>query len=173
MAHLWLKDEANQWSPVPLDHDAVTLNGGAVQHFRQDDRRSSNVLVRTSGPHGFSWVLIAGEKSNVSINGMRLLTGIRVVSDRDEIRIANADTMYFSTETLAAISDFPGADQPFFCPRCKQEIKRDTAAVQCPGCSVWHHQSGELKCWTYMEACAMCAHPTDMEAGFRWTPEEL
>jgi len=44
-----------------------------------------------------TWVLIAGAGSGVSVNGLPLATGLRIVSDRDEIRISGVSNLYFST----------------------------------------------------------------------------
>jgi hypothetical protein len=178
MAHLWVTTEAQQWAVLPLEDDAFTLATNppqpVVRHPMGDGEALSNVLlVRTRGAEGITWVLIAGAGSGVSVNGVPLATGMRVVSDRDEIRIPGVSNLYFSTESLARVEEFSGSDQTLFCPRCKQEIEKGAAAVRCPACGVWHHQTDELNCWTYSEVCALCAHPTDLNAGFRWTPEEL
>jgi Zn finger protein HypA/HybF involved in hydrogenase expression len=116
--------------------------------------------------------MISSANAGVSINGLPLTVGIRALADRDEIR-AGERAFYFSTESLAQVEDFPGSDNALFCPRCKQEIEKNTSAVRCPACSVWHHQTDELNCWTYAETCALCSQQTDLSAGFRWTPEEL
>jgi hypothetical protein len=177
MAHLWVTTEAQQWAVLPLEDDALTLTTSPpqpVRHPLADGEALSNVLlVRTRGTEGVTWVLIAGAGSGVSVNGLPLATGLRVVSDRDEIRIPGASNLYFSTESLARVEEFSGSGQTLFCPRCKQEIEKGSRAVRCPSCSVWHHQTEELNCWTYSEVCALCAHATDLNAGFRWTPEEL
>ncbi|MEK6324295.1 MAG: hypothetical protein AABN33_21865 [Acidobacteriota bacterium] len=177
MAHLWVRDDAEQWAVLPLEHDAFTLAASRPQPIcrpaGEGDVLSNILLVRTSGTESLAWVLVAGASSGVSVNGVPLATGIRVVADRDDIRIPGAESLYFSTESLARVEEFPGSDQTLFCPRCKQEIGMGTSAVKCPGCSVWHHQTEELNCWTYSEVCALCAQPTDLNAGFQWTPEEL
>lgn len=177
MAHLWVTTEARHWAVLPLEDDAFTLATNPprpVRHPMGDGEAFSNVLlVRTSGAEGTSWVLIAGAGSGVSVNGLPLATGLRVVSDRDEIRIPDAGALYFSTESLARVEPFAGSDQTLFCPRCKLEIEKGAEAVRCPACGVWHHQTEELNCWTYSEVCALCAHATDLNSAFQWTPEEL
>jgi len=177
MAHLWVRTEAEQWAVLPLEHDAFTLTANPPRpvdpSFREGDALSSVLLVRARGHEAVTWVLVSGAGSRVSVNGSVIETGMRVVADRDEIRIAGGERLYFSTETLASVEQFAGGDQTLFCPRCKQEIENGTKAVKCPGCGVWHHQTEELNCWTYSEVCALCAHATDLEAGFRWTPDEL
>lgn len=178
MAHLWVTTESNDWAVLPLEDDAFTLTTSPPKPVRRslDDGEvlSSVLLTRTrGGADGLMWVLIAGAGSGVSLNGLPLVTGMRVVSDRDEIRIPGLSNLYFSTESLARVEEFSGSDQTLFCPRCKQEIEQGAAAVKCPACGVWHHQTQELNCWTYAEVCALCAHATDLSAGFEWTPEGL
>jgi hypothetical protein len=177
MAHLWVTTEAQQCAVLPLEDDALTLTTSPpqpVSHPLAEDEALSNVLlVRTRGAEGVTWVLIAGAGSGVSVNGLPLATGLRIVTDRDEIRIPGVSNLYFSTESLARVEEFSGSGQTLFCPRCKQEIEKGSMAVRCPSCGVWHHQTEELNCWTYSEVCALCTYATDINAGFRWTPEEL
>ena len=177
MAHLWVTTEAQQWAVLPLEDDALTLTTSPpqpVSHPLAEDEALSNVLlVRTRGAEGVTWVLIAGAGSGVSVNGLPLATGLRIVSDRDEIRISGVSNLYFSTESLARVEEFSGSGQTLVCPRCKQEIEKGSMAVRCPSCGVWHHQTEELNCWTYSEVCALCTYATDINAGFRWTPKEL
>jgi len=176
MAHLWVRDETENWAVLPLEHDAFSLNAESTRPIARrlgdGEALSEVLLIRSDSGQANSWVLIANATSGVSVNGIPLATGIRVVSDRDQIRVPGAREFYFSTETLARIEQFPGSEQTIFCPRCKQEIEKGTSAVKCPGCGVWHHETDELNCWTYAEVCALCAQPTDMSSGFRWTPEE-
>lgn len=177
MAHLWVTTDANQWAVLPLEDEAFTLSTSPPMPVRrpldEGEVLSGVALVRTRGADAITWVLIAGTGSGVSVNGLPLATGIRVVSDRDEIRVPGVSNVYFSTESLARVEAFPGSDQTLFCPRCKQEIEQWAAAVKCPACGVWHHQTEELNCWTYSEVCALCAHATGLSAGFQWTPEGL
>ena len=91
----------------------------------------------------------------------------------DEIQTSASGSIFFSSEIRAAVEPFPGGETPIHCPRCKLAIERETPAVRCPACFLWHHESSEYPCWTYSEHCAMCDQPTDLEAGFRFTPEDL
>ena len=176
MAHLWVRDEAERWAVLPLDHNRVSLSARPprpiLHPFSEDDSQSSVLLVRTRIAEVGPWVLIARAASRVTINGNPLATGIRVVTDRDRIRVSCADDVYYSSESIARVEDFPGLDQISFCPRCKQEIKRSESAVKCPSCEVWHHQTDLLNCWAYADVCALCTQQTDLNTGFRWTPEE-
>ncbi|MEK6409094.1 MAG: PHD finger domain-containing protein [Acidobacteriota bacterium] len=177
MAHLWVRDEAERWAVLPLGHEAFTLAANPPQPIRrplgEGDAFSSILLVSARGAQSPDWVLVAAARSGVSVNGVPLAAGMRVVVDRDEIHIPGAGSLYFSTESLARVEELPGSGQTLFCPRCKQGIENASSAVKCPGCGVWHHQTEELNCWTYSEVCALCAQPTDLSAGFQWTPEEL
>jgi len=157
MAHLWTRETtADEWTRMPLTDDAMTVPPAML-------------LRRATAEHDV-WVLLAAP--SVHVNGARLLTGIRVLHDRDELRAGDRRS-FFSTESLAEVVAFPGGERPVFCPRCKLEIAPTSPAVRCPQCRVWHHQSEEFPCWTYGERCAMCDQPTALDAGFRWSPEEL
>jgi hypothetical protein len=129
-------------------------------------------LVCTTGPGGERWLLVAGARHNARVNGLAVLTGARVLTDRDELALPGHPPMFFSAEAVPAIEPFPGTAQPIFCPRCKQAIEIPMPAVRCPQCRVWHHQSDDLPCWTYGSHCALCAQVTNLDAGLRWLPEE-
>ena len=156
MAHLWLREASDSWSP------AVPAGDTPAMHPAR--------LLRRSTSQRDVWVLVG--PPCVRVNGDPLDTGIRVLRDRDELRAATS-RIFFSVESLPVIEPFPGSAQPTFCPRCKLEIAPGSPAVCCPQCSVWHHQSDELPCWTYAECCTLCDQPTPLDAGFRWTPEDL
>ena len=159
MAHLWTSDPvgAEGWALMPLDANTTVLDG-------------SMTLLRRITPEGDIWVLIAPLSARV--NGAPLDAGIRVLRDRDELRV-DGHRRFFSTETLATVASFPGGDRAVFCPRCKLQIAPESAAVRCPRCGVWHHQSEELPCWTYAERCTLCDQSSRLDAGFGWTPEDL
>jgi hypothetical protein len=157
MAHLWTRESsAGEWSPVALIGDALDVSPG--------------MLLRRASVEPEVWVLVSS--SAVHVNGARLSAGIRILCDRDELR-AGGHRSFFSTESLAKIVPFPGADRPVFCARCKLEIAAGTPAVRCPRCTVWHHQTEQLPCWTYSPQCAICDQPSALDAGFVWSPEEL
>jgi Zn finger protein HypA/HybF involved in hydrogenase expression len=177
MAHLWLKNESEQWAVLLLEADAFVLTTNPPQPMRNahatDESVSKVVLLCDRRAGEASWVLISGRERDVRINGVPLALGVRVVADRDEIFVAGIGHLYFSTESLARVEEFPGAEQKLYCPRCKQEVERDNAAVKCPQCHVWYHQSEGLPCWSYSETCAVCPQLTALDAGYRWTPEGL
>jgi hypothetical protein len=142
-------------------------------------------LQRADGRAGGDWHVLAPPGADVRVNGLPLRVGMRRLRDRDEILLrgaasGRADTpaaarMFFSTERLAMVVVFPEGKKTTRCARCKQPILPGSDAVQCPAetCLHWHHQSDELPCWTYAERCAMCDQPTQLDADYRWTPEDL
>lgn len=199
MAHLWRRSSGGEWEPITLNGQAYVLDAFApasgeyhrelvaqtpfeIPDLHQDSSqgptdelapigRATSVLRRAAARTDDTWVLFARQGARILVNGLRVDLGILVLSDRDEIRLASGQTVYFSTESLAAVVPYPG-DARGFCPRCKNEIEAEEPAVRCPGCGLWHH-AGERPCWTYSEQCAACAQHTAPDAGYRWTPEEL
>ncbi|TDI46312.1 MAG: hypothetical protein E2P02_05105 [Acidobacteria bacterium] len=99
-----------------------------------------------------------------------MASGLRLLRDRDEVRLGLGQPWFFSTETLAVA---PPSDVARKCPRCKRDIKAGSEAVRCPGCDVWYHQSDEWPCWTYAETCVLCEQPTQFAAGYRFNPDGL
>ncbi len=168
----------DNWTPTELRSAAVLSRGSIefVDHIHVDAHRGEVLLYpHATNPQLATWTLLAPSQSQVRINDTPLEIGIRVVVDRDAIRIADMPTMYFSTERLAGIEAYPDAE-PVFCPRCKMTISEGDSAVCCPQCGVWHHeQVPEGKgCWSYATTCALCDQATALDsAGFRWTPEIL
>lgn len=177
MAHLWLKNKDDEWAVLPLEADAFVLTTNPPLPVRDarvtGESVSKVVLMCDRRAPDASWVLIAGRERDVRINGSALTLGVRVVADRDEIFVAETGTLYFSTESLARVEAFSGAEQALYCPRCKQPVEDGATAVRCPQCRVWYHQSEDLPCWAYAETCALCPQRTALDAGYRWTPEGL
>lgn len=158
MAHVW-KEEGNEWRATPVESEPAVAPGVRLLPFR---------TAQESG-----WAMIEAPGAGGSANGERLLTGIRVLADRDAIR-APGYAGFFSTETLAQVEPFPGdgTGSPQ-CVRCRQPLAAGQSAVRCPQCGAWHHQLEELPCWTFLKTCASCPQSTEMDAGFQRTPEEL
>jgi hypothetical protein len=123
-------------------------------------------------------VLIAPQGLAVSVNGRPVRHGIRVLENRDAIRVAGFRPTYYSTERLPEVVAFPGTAVSY-CARCKLAIEPGHAAVCCPGCGVWHHEQTEAdaesrQCWSYAPRCSVCDQTTDLSgADERWTPERL
>jgi hypothetical protein len=186
MAHLWIIGKAGEWTTTPLAASTLSLDtlpprplpAGLPRRGRKPAPGAySALLLHLRGDeHGREeWALIAGAPGAVLVNGAPVILGIKLLSDRDALSISGVGRCYFSTELLARVEEFPGSEAPVFCPRCQQEIEGGTTAVRCPGadCGVWHHQRDELPCWTYDRTCgAGCSQSTDLDAGYRWTPDE-
>ena len=189
MAHIWVWDEAGTWSVITLS--GISLDVGrfppsAVPDLQSASANGAGVLLlptvpspaggETPGP-GVSddaiWSLMWPEATRVQVNGLPLFTGFRVLRHQDEIRIASRTPMFFSTERLARTETLTSTDRELVCPRDKRPVQVGESVVICPSCRVIHHQTGEFNCWTYSPTCAMCDFPTDLNAGFRWIPDDL
>jgi len=175
MAHIWVREDS-QWAVLPLNCALFSLQRRkALAHPSglSPDWEKEIMLVRSGGPSDESWILLAGAQADVRVNGIRLNPGIRSLRDCDEIRVAGSGLFFFSTECLAVVEPFAGSSADSFCPRCRQAMHPGHPSVKCPACGVWYHQSEDFPCWTYAETCALCPQATDMEAGYRWAPEEM
>jgi hypothetical protein len=159
MAHLWTLDDSNEWRARPLVNATPEVIAGGVTLLRRS-REATDV-----------WTLVSASAA-LRLNGAPVPLGLAVLEDRDEIRLPGV-TAWFSTETLAQVEPFPESVARGVCPRCKQTIATGSPAVRCPSCGLWHHESEEFPCWTYADTCAGCGHATALDAGFRWTPEDL
>jgi hypothetical protein len=173
MAHLWFESAPGDWAVTPLSTHCVDLRGLQRRSVPvpADEPSRSAWLIQEGKPGQKHWHLIGN--AQMSVNGVPLVGGLRVLSDRDEIRVAGVESWFFSTEELARVEPMPLPGKPIVCPRCRQHIDRDVLAVKCPACGLWHHQSDDLPCWTYAPTCALCPQPTPLDAGFQWTPVEL
>ena len=169
MAHLWVESEidmpggdgrAGAWRVVPLAAP-VTEPGGIPAR-----------LLPAPAPGGENWVVLC-DTSAVAVNGVPVTLGIRVLADRDALTAPPVPPVFFSTERLACVESFAGAERPLTCPRCKDPVESGSKVVRCPQCGVVHHQTDELPCWTYAEHCALCPQPTALDGAYRWTPEGL
>jgi len=177
MAQLFIED-GDDWWVAPLDAGAYALGCDAESALRprlasDGEAGSVPVIERVPDLSGEeTWVVFHSAGSALRINGTRLSTGIRVLLHRDELRVTGvAGRAFFSLEGFARVEAFAGVEDSR-CPRCQQPIERETPAVRCPQCSVWHHESEEFGCWTYSTTCSLCDQPSDFEAGFRWMPEQ-
>lgn len=174
MAHFWILNDSKEWTPRPLVDDGAVLVGGELH--RVDDtitktEAHARVLLRRLADPPNTWALLTSHP-RVRVNGSPVPLGMVVLEDRDELSLP-AFTAWFSTETQAQVDPFPESTARGFCPRCKQAIASGSAAVRCPSCGLWHHASEDLPCWTYAPTCSGCAQETALDAGFRWTPEDL
>ncbi len=182
MAYLWAQDEKRSWSASLLCEPRYPLTANGAKRDSGASGRSGGggrgalpappALIRAVNAAGAEcWVRVTEDDSGVRLNG-QAPPPIRILADKDEISAPGAGRRFFSTERLARVEPFEGPTD-LCCPRCKELIKPGSAVVRCPGCGVVHHQSDEFPCWTHVERCALCDYPTALDAGFRWTPQEL
>ena len=183
MAHLWVHGEVG-WNAAKLDSPLFDLGplralesteesgeigyGGLARAACAGFAR----LVRVDAGGVGTWALIASPGFAVRLNGRAPAAGLCVLADRDEIRVGGSAQYFFSTESLAVVEPFPGAERAVFCGRCRQRIEKGAPSVHCPSCGVWYDQTPDLPCWTYAQKCVFCDAPTALDAGFMWTPEE-
>ena len=188
MAHFWIRDNAGEWTTAPLDDgpnvmspDGLGVKLSTVAEVRtgfSDDTSANAVVVRRHRSAGDTWVLVAPSGTAVRINGWPLHLGLRVLRDRDELRIGDAEPCFFSTERLAHVETMAETASAACCPRCRQPIAGGSPVVRCPRCGVFHHQTDELPCWGGYQGepfatCGNCDHPVAAEAEFQWTPANL
>jgi hypothetical protein len=175
MAHFWSQG-ASGWEAQKLDleqYDLATLAapqaGDAMMH---PAGAKAARLIRTDAAGKRVWAVAVCHDAGVRVNGRAVLAGLCVLADRDEVRVGSGVQYFFSSESLAVVEELPPLERPAFCGRCRQPIKTGSPAVRCPTCGVWYNQSPELPCWTYADKCAYCGHPTPLDAGLAWSPEE-
>lgn len=119
-----------------------------------------------------TWAVLCGEDAELWVNGGWVRIGLRMLRHMDEVRLGGGAPFYFSTERIAEVERYARDDAPR-CPRCSHAIEKGEASVRCPSCGVVFHQRDKRPCWTYAETCALCDQPTALDAGLRWSPEEL
>jgi hypothetical protein len=174
MAHLWFRDHDDNWSAMPLNADAVDISRNPPRElaggFRLGDDCGAAVICSRAGDSPV-WVLVVAGDGDIFVNGFAPVAGLRVLRDRDELRVGASGTVFFSAETLAHVEEFPGAGRAIFCGRCRQPLRQGEVAVRCPGCGIWHHQADSLPCWTYAPTCAFCPQATALDAALNWIPE--
>ena len=171
MAHLWIND-GPAWRPWQLDSSSVELSGCGPQAAAALRGWTSRSVVVLPTPTD-RWVLLTGGEARVRVNGLPI-AGIRILEDRDEIRVwsSGGATFFYSSERQASIEPYQG-NPGAVCPRCQQGIDVRTPGVRCPRCAVWHHETGALACWTYDDKCAVCSDATRLNAPYKWQPEAL
>ena len=173
MSHVWIPDGSGAGVTPPLDARVYSLTSFPPRPIQGGpDSEPAESRVRLV-PVGDGFALVAGARRDVSVNGMPLALGFAVLSDRDEIAVAGAGRAYWSAEREAAVVEFSAGETPLQCPRCLRPIETGQAAVQCPGCGVWHHQEPGCECFTYAPTCALCSRTTALGAGLQWVPDGL
>jgi len=191
MAHLWVKKNGNKrkWNPVLLDYGSVMeIIGNPEDPVHPAETgipgNSHPKLLRIKNSEkealqGESWTILVPPGLTVMVNGFPVLTGVKLLRDRDEIYMPGNPPFFFSTESIPVVEPFPGMDRKIECPRCRMEIRKGMPAVRCPNpsCGTWHHMDPEnnLPCWTYADFCGNpnCKYPTNLDEEYKWTPGEL
>jgi len=177
MSHLWLRDAeqkrvAHSICATSYDLRALLLPEGSGSSAGPLESGLAARMVSFRVGNAERWVVVAGLDSQTRVNGIPLSAiGARVLADRDELSLAGVGSIFYSAEKLAEVVEFPGADRPVVCGRCRQPIKPGSPAVQCPSCGIWYDQSIEFPCWVYAE-CSFCGMSTALDAGFSWVPED-
>lgn len=121
---------------------------------------------------GGIWALVAAPGTRVRVNGLPLPGGLRVLDDRDEIRVGANAPLWFTELHPARVTGLPGAvTTP--CARCLTSIEPGSPAVSCPRCGLWYHGTSERPCWSYAPQCGGCGHATCGGAESVWSPEGL
>lgn len=181
MPQLWIErvDNGGAWRIAPLQGDAFALQAGdeVAVPMTEDCLGSFEVALVCADTLADRWFAIAGGPNHtLRVNGVPVLNGIRAVRDRDMLQLRTGTRLFFTTERPAEVVPFPGIENgQAYCARCRQPIEVDTPAVRCPNpaCRVWHHQHGDLECWTHADHCSLCDQPTALDGSLRWSPEEL
>ncbi|MCH7227955.1 hypothetical protein [Haloferula sp. A504] len=115
-----------------------------------------------------SGALVCRGDSPIRVNGRAVPGGLRVLREKDEIRLAR-HRFYFSTKDALTIARHEG--EPTTCPRCTEPIKSGADAIRCH-CGTLFHQSEDHPCYTYGETCPSCGVTTRID-GSPWNPSEL
>jgi hypothetical protein len=175
MAHIWVLESADDWVPIRLSApflalpEALPLAGISLE---AGSAAPLATLLQSAGGGGRQrWVLLSASQG-LHVNGVPLLTGMRVLLDHDEIRLGTAGSIFFSAESPAVVEAYPASAAPTKCARCTQVILPGMCCVRCPHCGVFWHQSEDWSCWTYSPQC-ICGQPTALDGSFRWSPEDL
>ena len=146
MAYLWIeKGKHAPWLKVELTGEVWGLSTKeplALDTYHCDRSVSRpTLLVRRGSPTNTQWVLLAGYEANVRVNGSPMALPSRILQDRDEILLGDAETgswrrCFFSISGTMTVEPFPTNGDPVCCPRCKRPILAGQSAVRCPTCGV-------------------------------------
>lgn len=178
MARLFGRDLEFHWRPFPLplsgsDLLALFLPADAAYNSGAVDSGCGPLLLPFHAGAAERWAVVAGSAALVRVNGWPVgAPGIRVLEHKDEISLPALGSVFFSAEKLAEVHPFPGGLRAMFCGRCRNEVKAGHESVACPGCGVIFHMMASSLCFNYTPECPLCGHPTALDAGLLWVPEE-
>jgi len=175
MAHLWMQDDStDEWVVLPLDREVYRLavdNGHPLLAGDSSELQQGAVVAAERCGRGAMWLVLSGDHNQVQLNGAPLATD----SARSKTRRAGGCgrcRFFFSTNASrkssrsgfgrgSLLSALQGPD------RCRH------TRGSLPQCGVWHHMLQDCPCWSYAPHCTLCDQRTDLDSGYRWTPEEV
>jgi hypothetical protein len=169
MPYLWNLNENLDWTPRKMAEKSVEVVASKV------DANVCIVKPPRDGSLTEKYVLLWAPGKMVRLNGLEANAGIRVLCDRDEIRVGSEPPVFFSAEVLVQDEVFIAADTEMLCPRCERPLEDGAPVVRCPACSLAFHYNRDDKtkdCWEYAPTCT-CGQSTEMGTGFKWTPHEV
>lgn len=156
----YIPSDSSEWIAARIS--APTGIPGGLRHTDENDA----VVLLPLDDSGA--VLVSRPDAAVRINGQAMPAGLRVLADRDEIRV-NHERFYFSSQDPLVV-ETRNAER-VACPRCSGMIESGTPAVRCH-CGAWFHQSAEHPCFTYGETCPLCNVSSQLDAD-PWGPSEI
>ena len=168
-------ESGGQWRLVRAEESPSLLRLAPVSMepaAAASPRPGANTCLLVQIEAGRKWAVLVSGAVALRHNGAPVTAGLRILDHRDAIGLDGHAPLFFSTEELAHVETF-AFDTSVSCPRCRSEVRHGDAVVRCPLCGVAHHETPERNCWTYAETCALCAQATALDAGLRWTPEDL
>ncbi len=178
MARLFGRDLDSHWHffPLPLsglDLLSLFLPAEATRNVEAVDSACVPQVIAFHVGAVERWAVVAVGDAQLRVNGWPLgAPGIRVLDHKDEISLPALGSVFFSAEKLATVRPFAGAPRAVFCGRCRNEVTAGQESVSCPGCGVVFHMRESSPCFTYTPECNLCGHPTALDAGLLWAPEE-
>jgi Prokaryotic RING finger family 1 len=176
MAHVWIAEDQNgTWVAHPLAGEGYRLGEGGIEPDGGVEPGPGDALLLrygTPSDRGWLWALLAEPGVKIRANGVAVETGIRVLRERDLVKVGAAMSFVFSTEGLPVEVPVPEDRIGTRCPRCTRPFEADDVVVMCPRCGTSHHAMKALPCWSYRPRCATCDAPTS-GVEYAWTPEFL
>ena len=124
MAHFWIPDPPTSsdgtrrgWAVMPISTNPVDLAAvlSRASAMAPALAPASCLLFSLELFGSERWVMVGPD--SVSVCGLPLVNGIRVMADGDDIRFGDT-LLWFSSERLARLDVFPGASDRAKCLRC-------------------------------------------------------
>lgn len=165
MAIVWWACEGNSWEWKEVDAEWIDLTSIPPRFSAHDSANAEMGAQIAHSPadaaEADGWFLMHPRDSRVWCNGRPSVLGMRVLIDRDEIRVEGVGRFYFSTETLPKSVPYPKDADPAMCGACAQQINPGDWSCTCPDCGVCHHDTAR---------CGACSHPLDPGIEFSKCP---